>query len=180
MINKLLFAAGALLLVGAVANASGPSGGGTLQLSGEVDASISIAITQDEAGVTLGGSTSAATAGLPITSMYGTADGLVSAGWTKSTQAGTSYTLAGVFDYTVNVANASSANYKLDATLNTSDSVVYKVGGAGVANGSATHVETSGTYGTLMTPAIAVVIPKTLTAGSGAIANTINFTVTAN
>jgi hypothetical protein len=173
-----------VLAFGAAANAAGPSNGGTLAVSGEVDASIAMIFHQHTLGggisLDTGDGSGTATSSLTAVSMYGTADGQIQTGgnWTKSTQSD-GFTLTGVVDVQVFKANSASSNYTLDATLQTADNLTWKINGASLVNGSQTQLTTLGAYGgTRFATTIAIKVPNT--EGSGSKSNTVLFTVTCN
>src|SRR5689334_13832584 len=101
MKQNLVLSAAILLSFGVFANAeTGTSG--TLVLSGQVDASVTLTFHQHIAGggftIQAGDGSGAASASLSTVSMYGTPDGVVGGtNFTKATQAN-SFSLAGTFD----------------------------------------------------------------------------------
>ena len=181
MINKLLFAACALLLVGAVANAQ-TTAGGTLLLSGTLQPSIILQFHQNPSNgiqITGGDGTSAATASLSTVAMYGTPNGLQGSTNFTKTQQSDGFTLTGTFNVEVNAANVGeSAGYTLTAQLSTVDAAQWSLNGSTVTNSSPLTVTATGTYGVQTPTTLAVKFPATML--SGGVGNTINFSATAN
>jgi hypothetical protein len=182
MKKGIILAAAMVLGFDAAARADSLTSGGTLQLSGEVDASIVMKFHQHISGggfsITDGDGTSAATTDMTTTSMYSTPDGpIADANFTKTTQSD-GYTLTGTFDYQVDVANQTTSNFTLTANLQSSDSATWKLGTNTIVNGSDTTLTSIGTYALRTPVTLSVKFPKTMAAG--AVGNTINFKLTAN
>lgn len=180
MLKQSLFAATALLLIGIVANAQ-TTGGGTLQLSGELQPSIVLVFHQNTSGgiqLTAGDGSSAAAAALTTVSMYGTANGPVGSTNFIKTQQSDGFTLTGTFNVEVDAANVgSSTTYSLQAALQSSDNATYTLGGTPITNGIPTTVPGGPfTYAVQQVHTIAIKFPSSM--GSGAVGNTIIFTAT--
>jgi hypothetical protein len=165
----------ALALIG-VANAQTTSGG-TLGVTADIQGSINLIFSTATGGFAVTG-TGSATASLPFGSvqMYG---GTVPTNVTRTVTGITSFTLSTPINVEVDLANQTSSNYKLLATLASADTVnswtfnTVAVTAAGVVPQIAT-----GTYGSAAPYVFAVTIPAANTSGS--LANSLNFTATAN
>jgi hypothetical protein len=172
MKKSLILTAAIALSFGAVANATGPSNTGSLQLTGEVDGSIAMAITANvDTGIVLvgGSGTSAATATIAPVSYYGTADNAVVSGFTKTSDS-THIILTGGFAIQVDKANLTSSNYnawKLDTVTLGSSASTALLGG-------------TSSYATPVAQTLVLTVPTSAAAGSSAISGTINLTATAN
>ena len=182
MINKLLFAACAVLLVGSVAYASGPTTGGTLTLSGTLNPSIVLVFHQNPSNgiqITTGDGSSVAGASLSTVSMYGTANGLIAGVNFTKTQQSDGFTLTGTFNVEVDAANVGeSSGYTLTAQLQSSDPAQWSLNGNTVTNSSPLTVTSSGTYGVQTPTSLALKFPASI--ASGEVGNVINFSATAN
>jgi hypothetical protein len=180
MSRNLVFGVTALLLCGAAANATTSSG--SLAIQCQVDASIVLVISADVAGITLGGTSSAATATLPEVSYYGTPNGAIGGTNVTKSSNGTSFTLTTSFDVTVNEANLTTpANgYTLTAELQTLDTTnTWTVGAATPVLSSGTgNVTTTGVFGSQTQTTLALQVP--ITEATTNISNTINLVATAN
>ena len=178
-----LIAAAMGLALGAVASAANPASG-SLALTGEVDASVTMLFHQHTLGggisLDTGDGTGTATTSLTTVSKYGTPDGQMLDGgnFTKSTQSD-GFTMTGVVDIQVFKANNASSSYTLSATLQTADNLLWSLNTASVVNGSQTQLTSAGIYGGSRFPTtIAIKIPNSQAAGT--VNNTIVFTVTCN
>lgn len=150
---------------------------GTLAVTATVAASINMVFDSDASGVTLTGSGSnAATLAFGTVQAYG---GTVATGASRSVNGTTDYTYSSPFDVKVTKANSSSANYTLDASLNSSDSTNTWAVDSVTLTTSAQHVTTTGTYGSDQSHTLSLTIPFS-EADATAISNTVNFTATAN
>lgn len=171
----LRIALGALAVLG-VASAQTTSGG-TMGVTADIQGSINLIFSTATGGFAVTG-TGTATASLPFGSvqMYG---GTVPTNVTRTLTGITSFTLSTPINVEVDLANQTSANYKLLATLNAADIVnswtfnTVAVTAAGVVPQIAT-----GTYGAAAPFVFAVTIPASNTSGS--LSNSLNFTATAN
>jgi hypothetical protein len=180
MKNKII-CSGVLSVLALTGVANAQTSSGTLGVSATVSGSIVMLITKDTSGMTVGGSSSAATFGFGTVSYYG---GTPPTGVTKTLQAGTSFTLATPFDVEVDVANSNSTTFSLAATLTTADTVnSWTVNGFPITSTSGPITSTGG-YGAPASYAFNLVVPITLTpvgpATTSPIANTLNFVATAN
>src|SRR5271166_5960669 len=107
MRNKLLLSAATCFLAAGVANAQ-TTGAGTLALNGTVQASMAVQFHQNTSNgiqMTSGDGSSAAVASLSTVVMYSTPNGLMSGTNFTKTQQSNGFTLTGVFNVLVNVAN---------------------------------------------------------------------------
>ena len=152
---------------------------GTLTVSATVQGSINLAFNTDAAGVGLTGSGSnAATLAYGTVQAYG---GTVPTNVTRSVQA-TTFTISTPVDVNVSKYNSSSLNFTLKAQLGTADANgnAWTVGGVAVTSASAATITGTGAYATNVPEAVAIAIPLANTGAALNIANTINFTATAN
>jgi hypothetical protein len=177
--NNKLFLAGifsALMLVGS-AGAQATAGSGSIGVSATVQGSINLTFVTDANGLAVTGTTTSA-ASLPLgtISMYG---GTVPANVTKTINGFASFNLATPFDILVNLANSPSTAYTLAATLSSPDSNrSWLLGAIDISSGTSTSITGSGVYATAVPYVLNLLVPAGSTAG--AVANTINFTATAN
>lgn len=148
---------------------------GTVAVTATVASSVSLTFVSDPAGITLGGTgTAAATVAFGNVQAYG---GVVPANVTK-TVVGATWTLSTPFDVVVAVANQVSPTYTLTAQLAAADAVdTWKVGASTITSAAAATVTAAGAYGST-SYTLALTIP--FTKAAGAINNTINFVATAN
>lgn len=152
---------------------------GVLTVTGTVASSISLTV-ETGSGATnatiTGNGTNAASTDLGTTfSKYGSTP----AGWTKTLQGTTSWTLASNFGVKVEKANSDSVDYTLVANLGTDPgTIVWKTGAAPFVAVAAKNLTSTGAYGTTANYAWSVVIPDNLTTPD--LANTVNFLATAN
>ncbi|HEV3329888.1 MAG TPA: hypothetical protein VG096_02835 [Bryobacteraceae bacterium] len=183
MKKSLILTAAIALSFGAVANATGPSNTGSLQLTGEVDGSIAMAITANvDTGIVLvgGSGTSAATATIAPVSYYGTADNAVVSGFTKTSDS-THIILTGGFAIQVDKANLTSSNYALTASVTTSDGNAWKLDTVTLGSSASTALlGGTSSYATPVAQTLVLTVPTSAAAGSSAISGTINLTATAN
>ncbi len=148
---------------------------GTVAVTATTVASISLTFVTDGAGITLGGTgTAAATIAFGSVQAYG---GSVPVGVTKVVTAPTNWSLSTPFDVIVEVANQTSANYTLTAAIASADATnTWSLGATNLTTTPATLTST-GAYGN--TPyTFKLTIP--FSEAAGAISNTINFNATAN
>ena len=148
---------------------------GTVAVTATTVASISLTLVTDGAGITLGGTgTAAATIAFGSVQAYG---GSVPVGVTKVVTAPTNWSLSTPFDVIVEVANQTSANYTLTAAIASADATnTWSLGATNLTTTPATLTST-GAYGN--TPyTFKLTIP--FSEAAGAISNTINFNATAN
>jgi hypothetical protein len=154
---------------------SATSATGTVAVTATTVASISLTFVTDGAGITLGGTgTAAATIAFGSVQAYG---GSVPAGVTKVVNAPTNWSLSTPFDVGVQLANQTSSNYTLTAAIASADATnTWSLGATNLTTTPATLTST-GAYGS--TPyTFKLTIP--FSAAAGAISNTINFVATAN
>lgn len=149
---------------------------GTVAVTATTAASVSLTFVTDEVGITLGGDgTAAATIGFGTLQAFG---GSVPAGVTFIPSNGTSYGVSTPFDVVVAVANQESDDYTLTAGLESADAVnTWELGAVPLTTTPAT-LTAAGVYGAATPYTFTLTIPVTATAG--AIANTMNFSATAN
>lgn len=150
---------------------------GTLAVTGTVASSISLTVENGTVGPTLtGAGTDAASTDLGTTfSKYGSTP----AGFTKTLQGTTSWTLSSDFGVKVEKANSDSTNYTLVANLSTDPgTVVWNAGGTPFVAVAAKNLTSTGVYATTTNYAWSIVIPDALTTPD--LANTINFLATSN
>jgi hypothetical protein len=149
---------------------------GTVAVTATVASSVSLTFVSDPAGITLGGTgTAAATIAFGNVQAYG---GAVPANVTKTVNGVINWTLSTPFDVVVEVANQVSPTYTLTAQLNAADAVdTWKIGASTITSAAATTLTAAGAYGTT-----AYTLGLTIPFGKapGAIANTVNFVATAN
>ena len=163
------------------ASAFAASASGTLAVSATINPSVTFVFQTDASGVALGSSgTSAATLNFGTVQAFG---GTVPTNVTLSnTPATNNFSVSTPVGFLVNAGNTTSANnYTLKAQLATADAVnTWTVGGSPTLNNTtAQTVTATGAYGTTATSLpVKIVIPYSNT--TGAISNTINFTVTTN
>jgi hypothetical protein len=126
-------------------SAKATSATGTVAVTATTVASVSLTFQTDGAGITLGGSgTSAATVAFGSVQAYG---GSVPAGVTKTVNGTTNWSLSTPIDVVVEVANQTSSNYTLTATLQTADGTnTWTLGSTNVTTTAATLTNT-GAYG---------------------------------
>jgi hypothetical protein len=175
--NNNLFLTGifsALVLVGA---AGAQNGSGSIGVSATVQGSINLTFATDPSGLAVTGtSTSAASLPLGNVSIYG---GTVPANVTKTINGVASFNLATPFDVRVDLANSASTTYTLMATLSAADATKsWLLGSMDISNGTAATITPTGAYATAVPYVLNLLVPAGATAG--AVANTINFTATAN
>jgi hypothetical protein len=171
----LRIALGALAVLG-VANAQTTSGG-TMGVTADIQGSINLIFSTATGGFAVTG-TGTATASLPFGSvqMYG---GTVPTNVTRTLTGITSFTLSTPINVEVDLANQTSANYKLLATLNAADTVnTWTFNTVAVTAAGIVPQITAGSYGSAAPFVFAVTIPASNTSGS--LSNSLNFTATAN
>jgi CheY-specific phosphatase CheX len=176
MIKKLILASviSAFGLTGLVSAQT--SGSGTLGMSGSVQGSILVTFTTDTGGMTVTGTgSSAGTLPFSTIQMYG---GSVPGNVTKSLTSNTAFTLSTTVAVQVDIANATSDNYTLNASLNSADSNhSWKFNGTTLTT-TPQAVDSSGTYG--QANSYAVVLGVSASSPASALTNTINFSAVAN
>jgi len=184
MKKNLVFTAAIALLFSGAAYATNPSNNGSLTLTGEVDGSIALKVTAIESGgitLTSGGGTSAATTTTGAVSYYGTADNASTTNGFVKTSDSTHIILTGTFGVQVDVANLTSNNYALTASVTTSDGNAWKLDTVTLSSSaSAALLGGNSEYGSPVTQTLAISVPITAAAGSSAISGTVNLTATAN
>ncbi|HLX00301.1 MAG TPA: hypothetical protein VKR82_16800 [Candidatus Acidoferrales bacterium] len=148
---------------------------GTVAVSATVSASVSLTFVTDGSGILLGGTgTSAATISFGAVQAYG---GVVPANVTKTLNGTTNWSLTTPFDVVVQVANQTSSNYTLTATLQSTDATnSWDIGATAITTTPAT-LTSVGTYGST-SYTFKLTIP--FSAAASTISNTITFTATAN
>jgi hypothetical protein len=157
---------------------AGNTASGTLTVTAAVTSSMSLVFNTDPAGVTLtpGAGTNAATLPFGNISAFGA---LSSPNITRTVVAGTSFTVSTPVDVLVSKSNLTSANYTLTAQLGTNDATnTWSVGGAVINSTTATQITKTGTYGSNLSEAIAILVP--FTEGATSINNSISFLATSN
>jgi hypothetical protein len=98
---------------------------------------------------------------------------------TKTINGVASFNLATPFDVRVDLANSASTTYTLVATLSAADATKsWLLGAIDISSGAATSITPTGAYATPVPYVLNLLVPAASTAG--AVANTINFTATAN
>ena len=184
MKKSLVLTAAIALSFGAVANATGPSNNGSLQLTGQVDGSIGLQVLALESGgITLatGGGTSTATASTGAVSYYGTADNATTANNFTKTSDSTHIILTGGFAVQVDKANLTSSNYALTASVTASDGNAWKLDTVTLSSSdSAALLGGTSSYATPVTQTLVISVPTSAAAGASAISGTVNLTATAN
>ena len=181
MKKTLVTAAIALFLVG-IANATGPDTNGTLQLSGQVDSSIALQITNSVSNpITLasGNTSAAATATISAVSYYGTADNASVGGFVKTHDA-SNIILTGNFGVLVNEANTSSTAYDLTAALQSEDALAWSLDGTTLSTTASSPLSSTAGYGSAATQVLIIKVPISVAASPTAISNTITLTATAH
>jgi hypothetical protein len=169
----LTIAAAAMLLMPSFASAQNATG--TLAVTATVNSSLQLQILSHTGGVTLGGTSSAATMDFGTVAAFGATPTT----GTTIVDNTNSFTVSSPVDIKVSSANTASANYTLTGQLSTADAFTWSVGGTPVTNTSAAPLITNGTYGGLFSPSVAVTILFS-TAAPVSINNTITFKATAN
>jgi len=165
----------AMALAVSVQSASATSASGTVAATATTVASVSLTFVTDAAGITLGGTgTSTASMAFGSVQAYG---GSVPANVTKTVNGTTNWAVATPFDVVVEVANQTSANYTLNASIQTTDAVNTWALGATTLTTTPAALTSTGTYGSTAYT-FKLTIPFSATAGD--ISNTLNFTATAN
>jgi hypothetical protein len=148
---------------------------GTVAVSATVVASASLTFVTDAAGIALGSSgTSAATVAFGSVQAYG---GVLPVNVTRVVTRTSTWSLSTPFDVVVQVANQTSSNYTLTATLQTADAVNTWALGATTISTTVATLTSTGAYGST---AYTFKLTIPFTEAAGAISNTLNFTATAN
>jgi hypothetical protein len=151
--------------------------GGTMGVTADIEGSINLIFTTATSGFTVTG-TGTATASLPFgdVQMYG---GTPPTNVTRTLTGKTAFTLSTPINVEVDLANQVSSDYSLLGTLNSADIVnTWTFNAIAVTASGTTPQITNGTYGSAAPYVFAVTIPASNTSGS--LANSINFTATAN
>lgn len=167
----------ALMMISSAASAQ-TTASGTLTVSAQVNGTISLVFNSDGSGVALAGTgTPNATLAFGTVQAFG---GTLTTGVNRSVVAGTSFTVSSPVDVFVDKSNVASANYTLNAQLNSADAVnTWSVGGVPVTSAAAATITATGAYTSNVPETVALTIPFTTASGTS-INNSIAFTATAN
>jgi hypothetical protein len=146
-------------------------GSGTMTVTATVVGTLSLTFITDPAGLTIGGTGTAAGTlafgATPVTNLTQTVNGT------------TSFTISTPVDIRADLSNTTSPNFTLAATLNTADAINHwTVGGVDISSGAITTIAAAAGYGANTPYVFAITIPATEAAGL--ITNIINFTATSN
>jgi hypothetical protein len=166
--------AASLLTVSSFAAAQDTSTG-TLTVTATVESSIGLTFENDPAGVALtGAGTNAATMALGSISAY---NAISTPGVTRTVSA-SDFTVSSPFGVKVVKANTSSANYRLEAALGSTDTTnTWKINATTLTTSSQSLGASYG-YGSPVAHTVYLTVP--FTASTGAITRVLNLTATAN
>jgi hypothetical protein len=152
-------------------------GSGTMTVTATVVGTLSLTFITDPAGLTIGGTgTAAGTLAFGNVQMFGATP---VTNLTQTVNGTTSFTISTPVDIRADLSNTTSPNFTLAATLNTADAINHwTVGGVDISSGAITTIAAAAGYGANTPYVFAITIPATEAAGL--ITNIINFTATSN
>jgi hypothetical protein len=148
---------------------------GTLTVTATVESSIGLTFENDAAGIPLtGAGTNSATMALGAISAYNA----ISTPGVIRTVSASDFTVSSPFGVKVVKANASSANYRLAAALDSADSTnTWRINAMALTT-SNQNLGGTYSYGSAVAHTMYLTVP--FTASTGAISKILNFTATAN
>jgi hypothetical protein len=159
------------------ANAQAVVGSGTMGVTADVVGTIALQFITDGSGLPVTGTTTpSASLAFGTVQMFGAT---AVTNLTQTVNGITSFKISTPFDIRADLANSSSHNFTLAATLATADAIdTWTVGTADISSGAVTTIAAAAAYATNTSYTLALVIPASQAAGT--ITNSISFTATAN
>jgi hypothetical protein len=175
--NLLLTTVVSIFALSGFANAQAVVGSGTMGVTAQVVGTINLSFITDGAGMTVGGTgTAAGTLAFGNVQMFGAAP---VTNLTQTVNGTTAFTISTPIDIRADLSNTTSPSFTLAATLTTPDAVnTWTLGGVNISSGAATTIAAAAAYATNTPYVLALTIPATETAAL--ITNIINFTATSN